>query len=450
MLFLAKGLRFRQSIGHPEVVPIDWKPTEIVTRDGRTRAAELGSVVVPEDREGSGANITVRFLRLKCPNPSGPPVLFLSGGPGDSGIQWASHGPFLEVFDRVAEHVDVILVDQRGSGSSDRRMPVHAPKFGCDDLASEEAMYALIEQQVGLAVQAAIEQGGNPSAYSVLSSAADLIAIADALEVERVSLWGYSYGTHLAQMTTKLYGDRIDRVVLCCFEGPNQTFKFPANMDAQLLRLDSIYPGFVNDVRFVHEQLNQAPIDVSGLWWGSFAMKHLCASWCGISNRFTRLPGIYRSLAEGTSDVLEKNLKDYTRLWSRPLVFYTTDGASGATAERWKEITAQAQEAILSNAANFPFPAISAVVKARDMGDQMRENLETDLPMLLLTGTLDGFTPTENALGSLDTLENAHHIMIHNAAHNDMFGSSTAVEAIVQFIGYGVKPEIVEANMDKL
>lgn len=419
---------------------IEWIPIELRTRDGISQSAEKGEITVPEDRRHPTKQIALRFVRIKARDPKGPPVLFLSGGPGDSGIQWASHGPFLRAFQTVASSVDMILLDQRGSGESERNLAISPPPLEREDLESRDSMLWLLERHVGRYARDRRNEGATLEGYNVVESAMDLDDLREALDVERISLWGYSYGTHLAQIATKLLGSTLERVVLCGFEGPDQTFKLPSRMDEQLMRLDRLYPGFADNLRRAIESLDAEPIEVKGKLFGGYALRHLVAGWSGISNRFTRLPALAASLAERNPEVLGENLRDYLRLWSKPLTFYLTDGASGATTARWQAIREQEPISILGDATNFPFPEAASIVGAWDMGDDLRNQVRSEKPFLILTGSLDGFTPTESAIEGMQTLPNATHVLVENAAHNDLISSPQGVDAIARFLASGESP----------
>ncbi|HEY0868353.1 MAG TPA: alpha/beta hydrolase [Fimbriimonas sp.] len=419
---------------------IAWTPTVLKARDGTSQTAERGEISVVEDRSANTGCVRLRFVRIRATEPANaPPVVFLSGGPGESGIQWASHGPFLRAFQRVARSVDLLLLDQRGTGSSDRDLTVSTPAFGKEDLVSKESMLSALERHLAARIEEVQAVG---RAYTAVDSCRDLVDLQDALGVGQLSLWAYSYGTHLAQMALKLHSKRIRRAVLCGFEGPNQTFKLPHNLDAQIARLDFFYPGLEDSLRSAFDRLERDPVDVDGVRFGAFAFRHLVANWCGLSNRFPRLPALAESLAAGDPDVMRANLKDYARIWARPYSFYLADAASGATKARWEEIRAQEPFSLLEDATNFPFPEVGQTVQAADIGDQLRSPLKTDVPMLVLTGSLDGFTPTENAMEGMRTLKRAEHILIENAAHNDLLGTDEGLEAIARFLADGSLPTI--------
>ncbi|MGH9960399.1 MAG: hypothetical protein ACREBC_25295, partial [Pyrinomonadaceae bacterium] len=81
--------------------------------------AELGILLVPENRSDPDSNlIELAFVRFKstAKNP-GPPIVYLAGGPGGSGIG-AARGSRFPLFMAMREVADVIAFDQRGTGMS--------------------------------------------------------------------------------------------------------------------------------------------------------------------------------------------------------------------------------------------------------------------------------------------------------------------------------------------
>src|SRR6185369_12148726 len=87
--------------------------------------AEFGTLYVPENRSKPDSNlIELAFVRFKstAQNP-GPPIVYLAGGPGGSGIFTAKDARF-PLFMALREIADVIAYDQRGTGFS-------KPNLGC-------------------------------------------------------------------------------------------------------------------------------------------------------------------------------------------------------------------------------------------------------------------------------------------------------------------------------
>ena len=89
--------------------------------------SEFGTLFVPENRTDPQSNlIELAFVRFKstAKNP-GPPIVYLAGGPGGSGIGTATGSRF-PLFMALREIADVIAFDQRGTGYS-------KPNLGCFD-----------------------------------------------------------------------------------------------------------------------------------------------------------------------------------------------------------------------------------------------------------------------------------------------------------------------------
>src|SRR5438045_3908040 len=95
------------------------EPYLFETADGQTVQAERGRLVVPENRSNPrGRLIELAFVRFKATAAKpGPPVVYLAGGPGGSGITTAG-GPRFHLFMAMRAVGDVIALDQRGVGQS--------------------------------------------------------------------------------------------------------------------------------------------------------------------------------------------------------------------------------------------------------------------------------------------------------------------------------------------
>src|SRR5262245_9809561 len=93
------------------------EPHDFRTGNGDKLNAELGRLVVPENRtKPESRPIQLVFVRFKstAENP-GLPIVYLAGGPGGSGIEIA-RGARYPVFDAMRAVGDVIALDQRGTG----------------------------------------------------------------------------------------------------------------------------------------------------------------------------------------------------------------------------------------------------------------------------------------------------------------------------------------------
>ena len=314
-------------------------------------------------------------------------------------------------------------------------------------------MLAILMEQGKQAVAKYSERGVDLKSYNPIDSADDLASLRDSLGVRKLNLIGYSYGSHLALTAIKRHSSILDRVVLCGFEGPDDTLKLPSNVQRQLTKLAALWAkqsgkdDLLETMEKVHHNLEKNPIEIeiqipksdirTKIIVGKFALQVLASTWMGVSNRFHSLPKLYKGLLNGNTEELSSAVEKYLGGWSRAATFYLVDGASLASPERLVRIGKESVECLLGDAVNFPFPDINTAYDPKDLGLEFWEPISSDVPVLSITGTLDGNTPTEQALAQLVGFTNKRHHLIENAAHNDMLLPSTVHEAIAEFLATG-------------
>ncbi|MGY1424807.1 alpha/beta hydrolase [Lysobacter sp. A289] len=54
-----------------------------------------------------------------------------------------------------------------------------------------------------------------------------------------------------------------------------------------------------------------------------------------------------------------------------------------------------------------------------DLGEAFRAPLQSDVPALFISGTLDGRTPPGNAKALMPGFSDAAHLLVHGASHDD-------------------------------
>src|SRR5262245_19711505 len=124
-------------------------PYTFISARHDTVAAELGRLSVPErhGKPGSGT-IELVFVRFRCTSPHpGPPIVYLAGGPGGSGIA-AARGSRFPLFMAMREFGDVISLDQRGTGMSNPNLNCQEQiDFPVDKALDREEMLGLFRKQ---------------------------------------------------------------------------------------------------------------------------------------------------------------------------------------------------------------------------------------------------------------------------------------------------------------
>jgi pimeloyl-ACP methyl ester carboxylesterase len=118
------------------------------------------------------------------------------------------------------------------------------------------------------------------------------------------------------------------------------------------------------------------------------------------------------------------------------------DVASGITAEKLKQYHQQTEQALVGKLLNFPMPHLNQVVDGLDLGDKFRAFPKSDVPTLLLTGTLDGRTYIESQREATQGLSKLTQVMVKNAGHNLFMVSPKVTKVIQQFMNN----EVIKTN----
>jgi pimeloyl-ACP methyl ester carboxylesterase len=175
------------------------------------KAIICGYLTVPEDHsKPQGKTIKLAVVTLKGTNTgTNPPLVFLQGGPGGGAIEQ------LEVFTgaeypdkRLLQGRDIVVIDQRGTGFSQ-------PTLKCQEAIEVENKYLgkpsnkQIEQEALAAYTACRErlakEGINLGVYNTIQNAADIEALRLGLKLDKMDLYGVSYGSRLALTVMRDY-----------------------------------------------------------------------------------------------------------------------------------------------------------------------------------------------------------------------------------------------------
>jgi pimeloyl-ACP methyl ester carboxylesterase len=120
------------------------------------------------------------------------------GGPGFPATE--SRAEYLALFEPLRERYDVLVMDNRGTGRS-----------GALDCHALQEASALTEANIGACGRAL---GARAPLYSTALAADDLAALLEALGIERVGLYGDSYGTYFSQVFALRHRQKLRAVVL--------------------------------------------------------------------------------------------------------------------------------------------------------------------------------------------------------------------------------------------
>ena len=434
------------------------KPYTFENDKGEKVESEFGTLLVPENRSDPQSNlIELAFVRFKstAKNP-GPPIVYLAGGPGGTGIGTAQ-GTRFPLFMALREVADVIAFDQRGTGRS-------KPNLSCYDRLAMPLDVAPSRQSALEAMNAGARncagywrevQRVDLNGYNTNESADDLEDLRKALGANQISLWSISYGTHLAFATMRRHPKSIHRAILAGIEGPDHTYKLPGNIQKHLEDLAAVIkadpeigkdvPDFLGLMKSVFDRLDAQPEAVEivdsrtkqkvKVTVNKFVMQFIVANNIGTTVT-ERLPALFYRASKGDFTNPAQVWLNQTRSILGSAMAFMTDCASGQTAARRERIQTEAKGTLLEDLFNFPFPDICQEWKAPDLGDAFRSPLRSDVPVLFISGTLDARTPVNNAEEYLTGFKNGTHMIIEGAVHSDpLFLSSPKIkDGMMEFL----------------
>ena len=267
-----------ESPGEPSSVAV-FEPSSCRFRIPAGAKVECGFLVVPENHsqpDGRTIRLHVAIFSTESDNPAPDPIVYLSGGPGQSPLKIAQFA--FEGFAPFMANRDLILLDQRGVGYSEPALDCHefqklTYQTAQQDLPLDE-IATLATEAAGLCRDRWLRQAVSLSAYTSAQSAADLNDLRLALGYEEWNLYGISYGTKLALTTMRDFPNGIRSVVL------DSTYPLQVDLYAELAAnatrafnvlfdscaadavCNSVFPDLKTVFFELVKELNDTPVDV--------------------------------------------------------------------------------------------------------------------------------------------------------------------------------------------
>jgi pimeloyl-ACP methyl ester carboxylesterase len=415
------------------------------TPNGEQVEAFRGSFAVPENRAvATSREITIRYVRLPALGAkTGPPIFYLAGGPGGSGIE-AMHYRY-PMFAAMRAYGDVIALDQRGTGASNVVPSCRSSQsVPLRTVTSDLKFVGIFRSALKECLVFWRHRAADLAGYNTVENAQDLDALRRHLGADKIVLWGTSYGAHLALAALKEMPSGIERVVLSSVRGLDQTIKLPVRADEYIRRLQAAvdtqsdakaaYPDIAALMRRVHRKLEHTPVLVKLNSVGGTKIDYLLqrkdmqlitASLMSDPAGAARFLQVYRALDRGIDPRIDqipaRLLPDYLTDPTRPIQF---DGmpiamnlASGVTKQRRLTVHEQIESSLLGRYLDQSL-AYDGLAPSLDLGDGFRAKPVSDIPVLVFAGTLDGRTDIEDQRQSISGLTNATIVTVKNAGHN--------------------------------
>jgi pimeloyl-ACP methyl ester carboxylesterase len=395
-----------------------------------------GTITVFEDRDsGTGRTIDLNVMVIPAiDSVSRPdPIFFLAGGPGQAATDV---GPsfFASLRDLRIER-DIVLVDQRGTGKSN--------SLACEIEAETnlESLSADIEELIRLSIEQVREClagfDADPRLYTTPVAMDDLNEVREKLGYRSINLYGGSYGTRAALVYMRRHGDSVRSAVLDSVAPMTMSIPLNVAIDAQsafdtLLadcrrdeRCAAAFPELESHFNELLTRLDKEPLRTT------LPHPRTGEDTPAVFGRLnvTRLirVALYDRML---SSLLPLAINEAHRENFKPILtlaygFTANDSgqmsigmmASVLCAEDMKLATEPNNTDNFDNAVYNAIKPICEFWPAGSVPDSYFEPVVSELPVLLLSGTLDPITPPKYGEAAAATLSNSNHVIVPGVGH---------------------------------
>lgn len=193
-------------------------------RPPRGDRLECYILAVPENRANpTSPEVRLKVAVLKAKRPlAADPVIYLAGGPGDSplvastsGADALSEGDWWNDTAVIRKRRDVIIISERGAGGSSPNLDCFEPRTSEPSRAKRRAITEVQEQEILQRCRADFDARKIDLAmYATPTLADDVADLVQAMRLDKVNLYGISYGTRWALEVMRRHPSIVRSAVL--------------------------------------------------------------------------------------------------------------------------------------------------------------------------------------------------------------------------------------------
>lgn len=452
-------------------INLDFETCELESHTGgRLVRAECAILKLPENPEEPDKNlIDVHVARISAlsSRKRKDPLLFIPGGPGQAASE--NWGTVQGAFQSILRKRDVILVDQRGTGLSN--------KLGCKAASNQsESMVFDAELTSDVSSDCLESLQADPRFYSTSIAVKDLEEVRKSLGVETWNIYGVSYGTRVALHYLRRYPDRVRTVTLDAVVPPGVALGPGISLDAEAAfqkmlercasdsACNAAFPNLGDGTRKLLEDLEREPREISYENFTSGTVENLTVNNNHVSltmrmmsyssHGVSILPNmLYEAYARDNfapfarqAELQNNNISNSLAMGMHNAVICTEDYPLlnnpdiDLSAMENTYLGSVPSEALKANCADWP----SGI-----MDEDFHEPLVTDVPTLILSGGADPVTPARYGQLLEKLMPNALHIVNPYQGHMQvMLGCSPTV--VNNFIVRGNTQDVDYGCLERL
>jgi pimeloyl-ACP methyl ester carboxylesterase len=412
---------------------------------------------VPENREQpEGREIRIKVAVLKAKRTaSAEPMVYLSGGPGDAplvatspGADALAEGDWWNETASIRRRRDVIIPSQRGAGGTMPNLDCFDPRTSEPGKARRRAVTEQQEREILVRCRAGFDKRRIDLAmYSTPALADDVADLVRAMSLEKINLYGVSYGTRWALEVMRRHPGLVRAAVLDAIYPPQVNGE---QNEPEIVRraFDQLYADCANDVlcRERHpglrgavesavEAAEQKPIELTlQLEDGPqpvrldgpklmMVLLHMMREGepalipetvLGLEHGDTRLVKMFaEDLESSDGGLLEQNAQQFDGLYN-----------SIECRETWATVDRPQRRKMIEASGIYGFsartsksPAFCPVWRVPAAPPAERQPVQSAIPTLLLSGTYDWVTPPAWGREAARHLSSSRHVVFRAQGH---------------------------------
>lgn len=419
-------------------------------------SARCGWLTVPLNRDapqGEQLKLHVAVIPALRLRAARDPLFVLSGGPGQAaGDFYLSISPALA---RVRRDRDIVLIDQRGTGRSNR----------LDCAFPDESEFATVgpEDLEAQARACLAALASDPRYYTTSIAVRDLDEVRSALGYEQLNLYAISYGTRVAQHYIRRYPDRVRSAILDgavptdLALGPDAALAAQRALDALFRRCAQdahcakSFPKLAEQFAALQAQLEKAPLQLQipdpidsqpattlfGLAQLSAAVRLLSYS----DETASVLPlliheanSLQRPQSMASQYLMIKHSADMQIAYGMHFAVLCSEDAP-----RWQEQTvadATLRQTYMGPAFMMGVAAICGAWPRGPVDADFNAPLSSTVPALILSGSNDPVTPQQYGERALKGFAKARHLVLADQGHGQL-ANGCMPRVLARFIAAG-------------
>lgn len=386
------------------------------------RCGQLTRPLNPADPQAGTIDLKVAVVPALSLEPASDPFVPIAGGPGQSTLFF--YATWTKAFERVRQHRDILLIDQRGTGDS-------APMTcDIDDDIVEGTYSPELTLQVTKDCLALLPH--DPRFFTTSVAVTDLEALREALGYDLLNVYGISYGSRVAQHYARRYPDSTRSVILDGVLpprlplGPDIATESQRAIDRVFDRCskdtdcNARFPDIRADFQTVRASLNNGAVSVTlqhpitaKIETIEFTQDHFRAAIRMLlynPRTIALLPLLINDAANGNYTPLTAQFHmavpsviESLSIGMHNAVLCTED----APFIDWDHLDRDAIESSYLGPVQLEaIQTMCSVWPAGILDDDLRQPLQTELPVLLLSGGADPITPPAYAEMAAEKLSN--------------------------------------------